>query len=152
MYYRLKDLACRYSLAAKDDRTYVVVHLMIDWIHDELLRQGRNSPTDPYSFNPEDIREMPILRDILTERLTRTGKDCVNPHLASTLIEFFINYHLRSPDSLLMATEFQLFVEAIFKRLWIQVEDEGCLLSMRNRVDVADLTFTFLRIMIVPFS
>lgn len=151
-YYRLKDLACRYSLAAKDDKTYVGVHLIISWIHDELSARGRNVPSDPLSFNPEDIGDMPILRDTLTERLAGIGEDRLNPHLAVALIEFFINYHVRSPDVLSMAIESRLFLEAIFKRLWMEVEDEGCLLDVRNRVDVGDLTSTFLRMLIVPLS
>lgn len=132
-------------MAAKDDKTHPAAPTIVRWLHNELGARGYDNPKASICVDPADIEEMPVFRGVLTERLKRSGKNRMDANIAATAIEFFIGYHVRSSEVLLINTELRLLIEAAYERLWLEVEDRRCLRSLEYRDDAGDLVYAFLQ-------
>ncbi|QRV88615.1 hypothetical protein RhiJN_16633 [Ceratobasidium sp. AG-Ba] len=149
LYYQLKDLMCRYSLATKDDKAFPAAPVIIRWIHNQLNARGYNNPRDPICVDRSNIEEMPIFRRELTTRLNATGEDLMDANIAATLLEFLVGYHVRSSEKSTISPELQALIEAAYNRIWPEVENVRFLHSMDYRMNAGDLVYTFLQILSV---
>lgn len=132
-------------MAAKDDNTHPAAPTIVRWLHHSLKSQGYSDPLDPICIDPSDIEEMPTFRGALAARLRRSGKTRIDANIAATLLEFFVGYHMRSLEVSFISTGLRLLIESAYERLWLEIEDERCLLSMKYRTDTGDLIYAFLQ-------
>ncbi|QRW02757.1 hypothetical protein RhiLY_01756 [Ceratobasidium sp. AG-Ba] len=149
LYYQLKDLMCRYSLATKDDKAFPAAPIIVRWLHNQLTARGYNNPKDPICVDTSNIEEMPTFRRELTTRLNATGDELMDANIAATLLEFLVGYHVRSSERSTISPELQALLEAAYNRLWLEVENVRFLHSMDYRMNAGDLVFAFLQILSV---
>jgi hypothetical protein len=137
IWYQTSDLICRHYLGAAEDAFPFAAQIcgMID----TCLKLAGKAPDDVHKPVATDLKDLPAFRHALTQRLRDRADRRLSPRLSATLIifNFHYAYHI-GLDSL--DGEFWPLVEAMFDRLWEEIEAGAYLTSVDARKDLLALT------------
>ncbi|KAG9082957.1 hypothetical protein FRC06_004759 [Ceratobasidium sp. 370] len=151
---QLRDLLGRYCLLATSDRTLCIAYAIWRWMYFILL---------PFTMRPEhyptptDMDEIPLIRDLVIQRfkfpLQETDPfecDPTHAELLSVLLGHLDWYQTGSLDA---SDEDQIpLVEAMFARLWTEIESDRPFYGIEGRDNVHKLTEVVFRCMLGAVS
>ncbi|KAG8788459.1 hypothetical protein FRC12_014558 [Ceratobasidium sp. 428] len=142
---KLNDILGRYCLAATNDRTLVIAHAVWRWMYFILLPLSMHP--EHYPATPSDMDQIPTLRELVVERFKsplREGDesececDPTDAGVLSVLLGHLNGYQVGSIDA---SDDSQLpLIEAMFSRLWAELESDRPLCGLKGRDDVHKLT------------
>ncbi|KAG8722732.1 hypothetical protein FRC08_012611 [Ceratobasidium sp. 394] len=139
---QLNDLVGRYCLLATEDRTLCIAHAIWRWMYFILI---------PFTMRPEhyptpaDMDQIPIMRDLAIQRfkfplheMDPFECDPTRAELLSVVLGHLNGYQMGSLNA---SDEDQIpLLEAIFARLWVEIESDRPFYGLEGRDNVHKLT------------
>ncbi|CAE6495682.1 unnamed protein product [Rhizoctonia solani] len=128
----LYDLNCRYALAIPHHETMTIEALVAvtEWARHKESDKVPDLETI-YPGKAGVNMDVFALRDALTDCLTRSGASRLHTLVAPILAKFVVHYihHTKCSFSASSAPFFQ----AVFDRLWLEIEDDRCMTDLEYR-------------------
>ncbi|KAG8702808.1 hypothetical protein FRC09_004522 [Ceratobasidium sp. 395] len=141
---QLNDILGRYCLVATSDRTLVIAHAIWRWMYFILLPLSMHPEHYP---TPTDMDQIPLMRELVVQRFksqlqevdeSECECDPTDAGLLSVLLGHLNGYQLGSIHA---SDDDQLpLIEAMFSRLWTELESDRSLRGLKGRDDVHKLT------------